>query len=332
MQDLSSVPRRILRRLRPEQTAPLAVFPKTARQSRARRVAALTMAYDSPVLLDKWVRHYGDLLGRENLFILSHGISSAQQEVAAGCNYLTVPRDSINDIGEVKAVLLSNMSATLLGAYQAVVCGDVDELIVLDPGLSAGSFSDYILELPDDSVVAPLGFDVIPEAGYFDGDQRSTIAEPLLRQVNRAIFDWEFCKPSILKRPVRLSIGQHGVIGGRFSLDTNLVLIHLKFLALNPPTFYGNISKEVAEVAKVDRRVGNEFWAEGLARMKEHTASLGDPGAAIATLEPREASLGCYSFNQSRMPPGAGIGNAYRVVPEKPAQVFALPERWLDLV
>ncbi len=326
MQNLTSVARRLLRRLRGQ------VFPAISRQSRVREVAALTMVYESPALLAKWVQHYGDLFGRENLFIVSHGPSPAHEEVAAGCNYLVVPRETIVDIGSVKAALLSNMSAGLLAIYDAVICGDVDELVVLDPNAHPGSLKEYVLSLPGDAAVAPLGFDIVPDEAYFDEGGRATIARPLLRQVNRLVFDWEFCKPSVLKSPKTLSIGQHGLIGSRFALDENLVLIHLKFLALNPPDFYRRVSDEVAAAAAADRKVGNEFWAAGLGRLKEYAASMGDPGSAIPTLEPREASRGCYSFDQSRLPPGADIGDSFRLAPAGRARVFALPERWLDLV
>ena len=199
---------------------------------KVRQVAAVTMVYRSPIILRKWVSHYGSLLGRRNLFIISHGECDEHRDVVEDCNYIVVPREFHYHINGMKASLLSAHSNALLTIYEAVICGDADELIVLDPQVE-GNLRDYVLELPQDSVVAPIGFNLMPTEDYYDTAERVSLDSAILRQENRAVFAWEFCKPSVVKRPILFSTGQHGLIGSDFSVDESLVLFHLKFLALN---------------------------------------------------------------------------------------------------
>ena len=152
---------------------------------------------------------------------------------------------------------------------------------------------------------------------------------PLLRQVNRAIFVWQFCKPSILKRPSRFSVGLHGLIDDEFSVDSNLILFHLKFLALNEPEYYEALSGE----AKRSSTGGSKLWAAGFEGLRQRVSEVNHAGASLPVMEPQKAAIGCYSMDQSRLKPEARVaGNPFRVAGEGSSSAFALPERWLDLV
>jgi hypothetical protein len=300
-----------------------------SRQAKVPLVAALTMVYRSPLLLQKWVDHYGSALGRENLFIISHGPCPEHEGIVAGCNYVVVPRAFSDEIDATKAALLSGFAKSLLCVYAAVVCGDTDELIVVDPVKGVG-LRDYVLGLPPDSVVAPIGFNIIPSDAYYaDNAARADLNAPLLRQVNRAMFAPLFCKPSVMKRPVTLSTGQHGVIGDRFTMDAGLVLFHLKYLALNPVGYYDDLADEVG--AQAQGRTRQALWSSGFEGLRGRAASFEGAVEDLPVREPREAAEGCFSMDQTK-DAGKARGGPFRVMQGKSPAMFALPERWLNLV
>ena len=242
-------------------------------RTRVREVAALTMVYRSPVILRKWVAHYGELLGRQNLYIISHGACDEHAGIVEGCNYMVVPRDFSEEVARLKAMLLTRISTALLGIYQGVVVGDVDEMIVLDPA-AGGGLRSYVLDLPEDAVVAPIGFHIVPEDAYFQSGRRATIEAPMLRQVNRVVFDAEFCKPGVLRRPVAFSLGQHGLMGDRFDVDPNLALFHLKFLALNEVADYEALAREVVAELGPDKPERQLLWSKGFDGLRERARSV----------------------------------------------------------
>jgi hypothetical protein len=216
--------------------------------------------------------------------------------------------------------------------YEVVVCGDTDELIVIDPAVRV-SFREYVLDLPQDAAVAPLGFDLVPPVEYFDRPDRVTVDVPLLRQVNRAVFMFDFCKPSIFKRPVRLSTGQHGLLDGKFSVDPNLALFHLKFLAINQASDYDLLAEEVRSEWQAKGRIRSKTWGEGFAGLREYAMTLGHPNKELPVLEPRAASVGYYSMDQSKLKPYQRVGgNPFRVAAVGDPPMFSLPEHWLDMI
>lgn len=124
------------------------------------------------------------------------------------------------------------------------MCGDADELIVSHPD-SGMSLPEHIEALPDASIVAPVGLNIMPRASYYDLDEPATIELPLLRQCNRVSLASNFCKPSIVKRPPRFAPGNHWLMRDEFELDRNLVLCHTKYLALNGLSFYQDMASDV---------------------------------------------------------------------------------------
>jgi hypothetical protein len=294
-------------------------------RARVPEVAALTMVYRSPVILRKWVAHYGEQFGRHNLFVVSHGPCEEHAEIVVGCNYVVVPRDFSEDVARLKAMLLTRMSTVLLGIYSAVVVGDVDEMIVLDPR-AGRSLRDHVLALPETAVVAPLGFHIMPDDDYFGGDGVS-LAAPLLSQVNRVVFDAEFCKPSVLRRPAAFSLGQHGLMGDRFGVDESLALFHLKFLALNDVAAYDALAREVID-ALGPQPERQTLWAQGFAGLRERAGWYASDGA-LPVRDPQAAAAGMYALPPR---PPRSRAEPFAAVEIRKPEPFALADPWPELV
>ena len=193
------------------------------------KVAAVTMAWNSPVLLKKWVEHNAAAYGRENLFVISHGNDPAQAAAAEGTNYITLPREFNAEFDAIRWRFLSNYASGLLEYYKVVQVNDVDELIVLDPEVGTDR-KEYLLSLADQGHFAPVGYDVLP----LNGDQNTLTgldwSKPLSEQAPYAVLRARFCKPCIITAPVEMMPGGHSLKHTKFKVDSALMLAHLKLL------------------------------------------------------------------------------------------------------
>ena len=290
-----------------------------------RRVAALTMSYRSPPLLAKWVDHYGGMLGRENTFVISHGRDDRQEAVAGGSNYISLPRREFDArIAVKKANILRDFCSFLLNTYSAVICGDVDELVIAHPDLET-SLEDYIHTLPADAIVAPVGLNIMPRSSYFDLERPADIASPLLRQCNRVSLASNFCKPAVVKRTPRFAPGNHWLLKDTFTLDTNLVLIHTKFLALNGASFYESMACNVQEHAEKTGILRHRLWVQGLDGLRKMTSKLEQYDDQRVSDPKDEAS-------RLHLGPVSDTNPDLRVLGPKLGQPFRLEDKWLDLV
>ena len=267
------------------------------------------------------------------MYVISHGECPEHDEFRDKCNYIVVPRKSSDYIDRRKALLLGGLTTALLSFYDVVICGDVDELIVCDPRFGA-NLSKYLLALPSNSIVAPLGFNVVSPAKDFDrSDPAVTIEAPILRQVNWVVFSPQHCKPSVFKRPAILSGGQHGLIGSDFSIDPNMMLFHLKWAGLNDESYHDDLAKEVLKERQLRGLDLQKLWSEGFAGLKKSALAFGGEHGALPVLEPQEAAEGCYALPKAGLRRWLnGRPSPYRVIEKRSSKIFALPERWLDAV
>ena len=119
-------------------------------------LAVVTMVRDDAFFLDIWLRHYGGLVGRENLYIVNHGRGDGVARQAAGCNIIGIPGDPPPNFDMKRWRLLNNLVGGLRGYYDWVIVGDVDELVVVDPA-DGQSLTDFLAALPQRRVLSPLG-------------------------------------------------------------------------------------------------------------------------------------------------------------------------------
>lgn len=225
-----------------------------------------------------------------------------------------------------KAEILSDLCATLLTIFDAVICGDVDELIVIDPTLNQDLIG-YIETLPKDKVVAPVGFNVMPQSDYYERPYpRVDLDRPLLGQCNRLSLASNFSKPSILKTRARFAAGQHWLDAGDFVLDPNLALFHLKYLALNNDDYYRNLAEEVAEFSeKTGKPVRHKLWIRGRAGLSQMAGKY-DKHTGDRLSSPREEA------RQLHFGPVSENNPKVRLLGPKRGEIFRLDESWLGLV
>lgn len=187
-------------------------------------VAVVTMVRDDAFFLKAWLRHYGEMFGRQNCYVINHGYGEEVAELAKGCNIIGIPGDPHKNFDVKRWSLLNNLFGGLRRYYKHVIVGDVDELVVVDP--EAGMNLLQWLEKADtDRVYTPVGLEVIHRIDIEDQPAEDMILGPR-RHVRVAP---HYSKPSIVSTPAKLSRGGHFAQYSKLHTPDELYLMHLKF-------------------------------------------------------------------------------------------------------
>ena len=168
-----------------------------------KNIAAITMVRNGDFFLERWVRYYGSLLGRENLFIVMDGTDQQVPDFTRGCNVEKVERVAGNEM---------------------VIGTDVDEFLVVDPKLGV-SLPEFLsgLETSGHPSFSGLGCDVVQNISCEPKLDRSL---GLLEQRQFIILSTRYTKASVLCMPVQWGSGFHRTRHGNFRIVPDLYLFH----------------------------------------------------------------------------------------------------------
>lgn len=223
------------------------------------KLAFVTMVWRDYWLLEKWVSHNARYVDKKNLYVLNHGGDPRIEEIAAGCNVIHIPREELTiDLDRRRWDLLGGVTNGLLAFYDRVVCTDVDELIVYT---GAGRLQDHLAACPDDTAaLSPVGLNLIPSDGEVD------LSQGVLRAHPQAILSAKYTKPCIARSRVVYTIGGHGLVRGKFTIDPQLLLFHLHYVT---PDYAQRMAERQEIVAQSKAHnaqsgqpadVGKRFW------------------------------------------------------------------------
>ena len=187
-------------------------------------VAAVTMVRDDAFFLKAWLRHYGEMFGRENCYVVNHGRGQEVARLADGCNIIGIPGDPHKNFDVKRWQLLNNLVEGLRKYYKHIIVGDVDELVIWDPGFD-GSLLDFLRQSPKGKVFTPLGMEVIHRVDVEDAVIEDRILGPR-RHVRPAP---HYSKPCIISAPVKIARGGHFTQFDKLLTPEALFLFHLKF-------------------------------------------------------------------------------------------------------
>lgn len=186
----------------------------------------MTMVRNDDFFLKRWVGYYGDRLGRENLRIYFDG---EDQEIPDFCKELHAevkPRFDGNVVKGDKArvAFLSEKARSLMNdeAYDLVIGTDVDEFLVVDPGIGV-DLKEYLSNLDIKNSVSGLGIDV---GQNLNCESAIDASSPLLSQRRYAYLCSRYTKASVISSPLRWGSGFHRVKGHGYTIDKNLFLFH----------------------------------------------------------------------------------------------------------
>ena len=188
------------------------------------KVAAVTMVREDLFFLRAWLHHYGEVLGRENCYIVNHGRGEEVADLATGCTVIGIPGDPHKNFDMKRWRLLNNLVMGLRSYYDHVIVGDVDELVVVDPA-SGKDLLEYLSEAPIRRILTPLGMEVIHRIDLEQEPVGETILGPR-RHVRPAP---HYSKPCVVSVGTKIARGGHFTQYDKLHAPGHLYLLHLKF-------------------------------------------------------------------------------------------------------
>lgn len=185
-------------------------------------IAAVTMAFNEPAYLPLWARHYARQVGGgRNCYVIDHGSDDGSTAGLGEVNVIRIPRSAQDD--ERRARFLSQFCGSLLAWYDWVIHGDVDEIVLPDPGAHDTLAAYCAGRLPD--VVTAIGFNLhhLPTV-----EPPLDLVRPVTEQRRWARFSSAMCKPVLIRRPVEWAPGFHCAADAPVVFD-RLYLFHLRW-------------------------------------------------------------------------------------------------------
>lgn len=192
--------------------------------------AAVTMVRGDHVFLRRWLAYYGAQFGREHLYVLSHGNDPEIRRIAEGANVINLPFDPGRTLFDRRRwEMLSAFTSGLLRYYNWVVCGDVDEVVLVDPDV-APDLLGYVTSFrprATPAVFCPLGIEIIHNPAL----EPAPVTEdaPILSRRRLFRLNANYSKPCLTRSPIRFSPGGHSCDIHKRTVDANLYLVHLRF-------------------------------------------------------------------------------------------------------
>lgn len=240
------------------------------------------MVGDEPFFLPIWIAHYARFVPKDQLFILVDGAHRVLPAQAQGCQILVLPHVVPGPGWDRKRWdMISAFTAMLLGRFDVVAFNDVDEIIVADPACGKGLL-ELIGRAKTLGVVTPFAiellhrFDLEPEALH----NRA----PILSQRRFGRINASYCKPCIISRPVRYSVGGHYSDFPDLHLDEHLTLFHLRFAdQAMLQSRQTNRQALMAAASTGEEVVAGAGWSKGAEEMDQFLTSFVEMGPPIDT-------------------------------------------------
>lgn len=188
-------------------------------------ICALTTVRNDPLFLEKWISHYGEALGRKNLFVVLDGHDQELPSNAGDINMLQLPFKPLARVPAMRrrARVMSNIAAGLYYYFDICIATDVDEYLVVDPTVGL-NLHQYLSRLPRRfPAVSGLGLDV---GQHLVQEAPLDPSRPFLLQRSYAHVSSRYTKPVVTTRPVIWGSGMHRVKRHNYRIDPNLYLFH----------------------------------------------------------------------------------------------------------
>lgn len=193
-------------------------------------VGAITMVHEDYDLLETWVRYYGDQLGREHLYVISHGDDPKHRRIAAGATVIGLPRDpTMQKFERRRWFFLTHFANGLLRYFNWLIVGDTDEIVTLDPDIGH-SLPEYLGRYSGPEAprsISPFGIEIVHNPQL----EPDPLVPGALILPKRRLFrlNANYAKPCIIRHDVSFTNGGHANNHQPRVLDDHLILMHLRF-------------------------------------------------------------------------------------------------------
>jgi hypothetical protein len=186
---------------------------------------ALTHVRHEGYFLEKWIAHYGAIVGRENLYVVIDGDDWEPEVDLSGIKteiLRDAPRRRIQN-DRFMAHEMSTRANGLRKSYAHVIRGDCDEYVVIDPETGL-NWPEALHELGEDGYIFALGVDVVQAREELDAVARD---RPLLGQRRFGYVADTYTKPFVISRWNNWAGGAHRLLNRSVRISRHFVLFHM---------------------------------------------------------------------------------------------------------
>lgn len=194
------------------------------KNTKNKRIAAITMARNDTFFLSRWIEYYGREVGTENLYIYLDGTDQDIPENAGAAHITKLPHTDMSrsDGDKYRIGKMSDLASELFKKYDIVIGCDCDEFLIIDPALNT-SLAEYLSNAEIHTTLSGLGLDV---GQHLTNEKPLDPSKPFLSQRAYALLSTRYTKPVVINRPVRWGSGFHSINGHNFHIDPHLYLLH----------------------------------------------------------------------------------------------------------
>lgn len=190
-----------------------------------KRICAMTMVRNDNFFLSRWVRYYGALLGKENLFVCFDGEDQTLPDDCQGVNVVVrrhVDMDVASGDHDRASFMSDQAAARFAEGYERVIGGDVDEFLVVDPSLGK-TLPELLSENFRGTSLSGLGVDVAQNMIF---EKELDKGRLFLEQREYAQLYPRYTKAVVMLKPARWGSGYHRIKGHDFRIVPGLYLFH----------------------------------------------------------------------------------------------------------
>jgi len=236
---------------------------------------ALTHVRHESFFLEKWIAHYGPIVGPDNLYVVIDGDDWEPDVDLSGVHteiLLDAPRRRIKN-DRFMAKEMSARANRLRKRYEHVIRGDCDEYVVIDP--EAGlDWPQALEELGEEGYVFALGVDVVQAQAENGPLDRSA---PILGQRRHGFVADVYTKPFVISRWNNWSGGAHRLLNRPVKMSHHFVLFHMALA-----------DRDVAE-ERLAARGGSAQHASFVGHQMDRLAAIAEVSVAAPALAFDEA-------------------------------------------
>ncbi len=172
-----------------------------------------------------------------------------------------IPGDAHKSFDAKRWRLLNGMLAGLRQYYTDVICGDVDELVVMDPN-SGCDLRAFLAGQEGGRVLTPFGLEVV----HLRAREPDPVDNLILGPRHHVQMAMHYAKPCIVSAPVKLARGGHYSEYQNLEMPEGLYLFHLKYCDFGQ--FSNALDRRNAMVAEIEIKdpkkvmIGTHWFAE----------------------------------------------------------------------
>ncbi len=195
------------------------------------RIAAVTMCRGDQYFLEKWISYYGNVLGKENLYIMLDGLDEPMPCNGEGCHIKRIQHKTLSRAkgDKYRIGLMNHLAKQLFEAgYKAVIGTDCDEFIVVDPK-EKNTLATFVYKLykAGYKTASALGIDIGQKVGQ---EMELDKSRPILSQRSYGVISARYTKASIKFTPERnWGSGFHRIKGHNYNIVPSLYLLHMGY-------------------------------------------------------------------------------------------------------